>query len=404
MRQTLRYAIFTFLLTLALFLAPLDFISNAQNVDQDTNEIASALDENRNRLLDDSEILNAIQMWILGEALPDGETISDESILILVQLWITGESIRPPLMGDDPDDDAPQIGCTETPGTLLTQWGISGFNDGQFSSPVGVAVDNADNVYVADSGNSRVQKFTPNGTFLSAWGGFFDLVVDLFFPDQVAVDSAGNIYIADSPSITKLGSNGSFITKWEGQDSQFSFIEDLAVDSTGNLYVTYASFAGIQKFDTNGNLLTNWGRAGFGKALDQGFSPTAIAVDSADNVYVVDSSIFKYDSNGTFLTKLDNDEINFPTEVAVDSVGNIYIFDSGVSGQSIHIKKLDPNGKLLAKWTDASWREGLGISDPGSDPGFDEMSNSPEGMAVDSQGHVYVSTTLGKIQKFCGGL
>ncbi len=117
MNQTIRYLFFTGLLTLALFLAPFDFISNAQSsAEQEAAEIASSLDENQNRVLDDAEILNAIQMWILGEALPDGKTIDDVSILSLVQIWITGESIRPPLMGDDFGDDE---------GEFIIVWGVA---------------------------------------------------------------------------------------------------------------------------------------------------------------------------------------------------------------------------------------------------------------------------------------
>ncbi len=110
MRETFRYSIFTGLLTLALFVAPFDFISNAQlSVDQETSEIASALDDNQNRVLDDSEILNAIQLWILGEAVNGGDIITDQSILSLVQVWITGETISVGIMADD------EIGSTETP-------------------------------------------------------------------------------------------------------------------------------------------------------------------------------------------------------------------------------------------------------------------------------------------------
>jgi len=115
MRQTFltfRYTIIAGLLTLALFLAPFDFISNAKSsAEQEAAEIASSLDENQNRVLDDSEILNAIQLWILGDSVAgDDNVINDASILSLVQLWITGESISSPLLMGDDDG-----GLAETP-------------------------------------------------------------------------------------------------------------------------------------------------------------------------------------------------------------------------------------------------------------------------------------------------
>ena len=109
MRETFRYTIIAGLLTLALFVAPFNFISTAQlSVDEETNDIASALDDNQNRMLDDSEILNAIQLWILGEAVSDGDIITDESILSLVQVWITGETISGSVdvMADDDGGNA----------------------------------------------------------------------------------------------------------------------------------------------------------------------------------------------------------------------------------------------------------------------------------------------------------
>ena len=53
---------------------------------------------------------------------------------------------------------------------LHLQWGTSGSGDGQFSNPLGVTTDPAGNVYVADAGNDRIQKFTSAGTFLTKWG------------------------------------------------------------------------------------------------------------------------------------------------------------------------------------------------------------------------------------------
>ena len=55
-------------------------------------------------------------------------------------------------------------------GAFLLKWGSGGSGNGQFSFPLGVAVDFADNVYVADTSNDRIQKFNSSGTFLSTVG------------------------------------------------------------------------------------------------------------------------------------------------------------------------------------------------------------------------------------------
>src|ERR687895_273728 len=65
---------------------------------------------------------------------------------------------------------APAAGAREY--GFITKWGTLGSGDGQFGDPLGIATDQAGNVYVADSLNSRVQKFTPDGRLITRWGGF----------------------------------------------------------------------------------------------------------------------------------------------------------------------------------------------------------------------------------------
>src|SRR5215467_9472299 len=57
-----------------------------------------------------------------------------------------------------------------TPYRFVQAWGDSGSGDGQFNLPQGVAVDGSGNVYVVDTWNSRIQKFTGDGTYLTQWG------------------------------------------------------------------------------------------------------------------------------------------------------------------------------------------------------------------------------------------
>jgi tripartite motif-containing protein 71 len=81
---------------------------------------------------------------------------------------------------------------------FVTKWGSSGNYSGQFDGPIGVAVDSpSGNVYVADEGNNRIQKFISNGTFITESGSNGNSSGQFINPHGVTVDSSGNVYVAD---------------------------------------------------------------------------------------------------------------------------------------------------------------------------------------------------------------
>ena len=91
--------------------------------------------------------------------------------------------------------------------SYLTQWGTEGAGSGQFDRPYGVAVDASGNVYVADMGNDRIQKFTSSGTYLTQWGSSGTGDGQFNCPSGAAVDGSGNVYVADQSNnrIQKFG-------------------------------------------------------------------------------------------------------------------------------------------------------------------------------------------------------
>ena len=61
-----------------------------------------------------------------------------------------------------------------------------------------MATDGSGNVYVADAGNHRIQKFDASGTFLTAWGSYGSGDGQFAYPSGVATDASGNVYVADT--------------------------------------------------------------------------------------------------------------------------------------------------------------------------------------------------------------
>ncbi|WP_048176966.1 PKD domain-containing protein [Methanosarcina barkeri] len=283
-------------------------------------------------------------------------------------------------------------------GTFIAKWGSEGSGDGQFSNPYGVVVDSSGNFYVIDTNNQRVQKFNSSGTFVTKWNTS-NTDGDFNNPHGIAADSSGNIYVADTSNnrIQKFDSSGTFLTKWgsEGSDEgKFESPQDVAVDSSGNVYVVDANNYRIQKFDSSGEFITSWGSQGSGHGQFE--YPHGIAVDSSDNVYVLDwnyywyygSRVQKFNSNGKYLTQWGSDGSNDgqlynPQDIAVDSSGNIYVADT----DNNRIQKFNNTGTFLFKW---------GYSGSG-----DGQFSNPQGIAVDSSGNVYVAdTSNNRIQEF----
>jgi len=280
-------------------------------------------------------------------------------------------------------------------GTFITKWGFYGSGNGQFHTPIGIAMDSKGNVYVADYGNHRIQKFDSNGTFITKWGynnhmleKDFENVTGLFnFPTDIAIDSKDNVYVADSGNnrVQKFDSNGTFITEWGSHGStkgQFIIPEEIAIDSKDNVYVTDTGNNRVQKFDSHGTFITKWGSSG---TIDGQFSQfngaQGIAIDSKDNVYVADSGnnrVQKFDSNGTFITKWGSEgtakgQFNIPYDIAVDSKDNVYVADIG----NHRIQKFDSNGTFITEWSILELATSL--------------YNFPIGIAVDSKDNVYVA-------------
>jgi DNA-binding beta-propeller fold protein YncE len=160
---------------------------------------------------------------------------------------------------------------------------------------------------VVDSANFRLQKFDMNGEFIMSWGSFGNGDGQFYFPRGVAVDQTdGFVYVVDMGNhrIQKFDTSTNvlpqLLAKWGGsaepghassplaqEAGQLRSPWGISVDGAGDVYVSDTGNHRVEKFDREGNFITQWG--GFGNGKGQFNFPYGIAVDVRGSVFVVDS-------------------------------------------------------------------------------------------------------------------
>lgn len=271
-------------------------------------------------------------------------------------------------------------------------------NQATFYKPLGIALDPAGNLYVADAGNNLIRKITPDGTVSTLAGSGIPgsgigqgTGASFNSPQGVVVDSAsGNVYVVDTGnrSIRKITSSG-YVTTLASN----GFITDptgLALDPSGaTLYVADYSSNAILAVSTSTGAVSNVVAPGAGGIIH----PVSVAVDKSGAVYFSEyghSNIYHIvggnvnllagigiagATNGPYATA----SFQEPYGMAFDSSGKLYVADF-----SNNLVRFLGNGI-------ASTFAGTGQLGSDNGNGFAASFSNPAGIAVDAAGNVYVS-------------
>jgi sugar lactone lactonase YvrE len=276
--------------------------------------------------------------------------------------------------------------------------GSRGGGLGQFNKPRSVAVDAQDYLYVVDM-TGRVQKFSPEGAFLSYWQM---PETDKGKPKGMCRDRAGNIVVLE-PHYSRVNHyrpDGSLALQWGAHGTnagELAFPRAVAVNSRGEIFASeYGLTERVQQFAADGGkLIRSIGHAG--GDTGEFNRPEGLGIDAQDRLYVADSCnhrIEVFSPNGEFIRAHGSagsgrGEMSYPYDVRVDAEGRQYVCEFGNS----RIQIFDANDRPI---------EILG----GAGGGAGEFNN-PWGLALDSRGNLYVADSMNhRIQKFIrrGGL
>ena len=269
--------------------------------------------------------------------------------------------------------------------------GSPGSGPGQFLDPQGISVDPEGNVYVADTGNDRVQKFNDEGEFVIEIGGFGFDAEQFNEPRDLCASVGLDIYVVDSQNrrlqrfdrylnyLSTLVPNPNL-----DESLQFGIVNGIDISSTGEIYLADSENDRILKLDAFERPERGFGDIGYGPGILR--TPASLSANEKSTVYVCDSGndrIAIYDIFGEYQSSLGQGTLRAPHGIDLDALGNVFVADTGNN----RIVAFNPSGERIL--TFGSLGDGFG------------SFRSPHDLTIDRHGILYVlDSGNGRIQKF----
>ena len=223
-------------------------------------------------------------------------------------------------------------------GKFLTKWGKTGSREGELDGPSGIAVGANDTVYVSDSHNHRVQRFTSSGVSLGVIGEPGDGDGQLDLPWGIAIapsgQSGGDLYVADwgNDRVQRFTPNGEYVATYGSSgrgDGELRRPSGVAVDDAGRVYVADWGNERVQVFDADGALVQKLR----GEATESEWAKIFLNINKEEAAARVkadlDPDVSQFDTSDPHEESSHVEKLFWsPVSVKLDSGGNLYVTES----------------------------------------------------------------------------
>jgi YD repeat-containing protein len=270
----------------------------------------------------------------------------------------------------------------------VSSFGSSGTGNGQLSHPADVALDAKGDEWVVDSGNNRIEEFSPGGEFIKSLGATGTGNGQFTTPKSLAFDSSSDLWVLDSGNsrLEEFGPTGAFVravgTKGTG-NGQFNRPEGLAISPSGNILVsdvTGGSALRLVELGPTGGFIKAFTPAEVGM-----IEPGAIDIGPEGRIWIADQMldrVVELSESGELIRAIGNsgtgeEEFRAPDAIAVGALGEVWVGDV----INRRVEELTKEGSYVTQF---------GLA--GSGPGQLSLS-APMGIATDNEGSLFVTDT-----------
>jgi sugar lactone lactonase YvrE len=275
----------------------------------------------------------------------------------------------------------------------------------QLFRPFSVATDSDNNVYVTDSGRSRVQIYNSSGLLQRTFGSFGQ-----FWQGNIALDSSRNIYVTDPENsrVQVFDASGNFLRSFgsrgtgDGQFSTIGVMGGIGIAGNGDIFVAdipsgfNSQNRRVQRFNSSGVF-----QSSFSLSPENSFPnvPRDIAINSAGDLFLSFDvngplGVQKYSPSGTLLANITGTSFQSGGGLALDSAGNLYAGDQ----RNNRLQVFDPAGNLVSSFTGTGFGgvpfgfgEGIDITGDNKIVAVDSGSGSSRVQIFDTSGN-FLST------------